>query len=88
MSAVVAAGRRYLPRGYSDLVRQAAIWFGFVFAYQFARGFADRNPAKAFADGWRILDFEQHTTHHVFELTLQQLAASSKVLGDLVAWTY
>src|SRR5204862_1372871 len=62
--------------------------FGFVFAYQFARGLADRNPAKAFADGWRILDFEQHTTHHVFELTLQQLAASSKVLGDLVAWTY
>jgi len=88
MSAVVAAGRRHLPRGYTDLVRQAVIWFGFLFAYQFARGLADRNPAKAFVDGWRILDFEQHTTHHVFELTLQQLAVSSKVLGELVAWTY
>jgi membrane-associated phospholipid phosphatase len=77
-----------LPRGYGDLARQAAIWFGFVLAYQVARGFADRNPAKAFTDGWRILDFEQRVTHHVFELTLQQLAISSDVLSRLVAWTY
>src|SRR5438105_7844692 len=88
MAAALAAGRRFLPRGYLDLLRQAAIWFGFVFAYQFARGLADRNPAKAFVDGWRVLDFEQHVTHHVFELTLQQLAESSRLLTDLVAWTY
>jgi membrane-associated phospholipid phosphatase len=88
MAAALAAGRRFLPRGYLDLFRQAAIWFGFVFAYQFARGLADRNPAKAFVDGWRVLDFEQHITHHVFELTLQQLAESSHFLTTLVAWTY
>jgi membrane-associated phospholipid phosphatase len=88
MAAVLAAGRRFLPRGYLDLLRQAAIWFGFVFAYQFARGLADRNPAKAFVDGWRVLDFEQHITHHVFELTLQQVAESSHFLTTLVAWTY
>ena len=88
MTAALAAGRRVLPRGYADFARQLAIWFGFVFAYQVARGFADRNPAKAFADGWRILDFEHRTTHHVFELTLQQFAGSSEVLGKLVAWTY
>jgi membrane-associated phospholipid phosphatase len=88
VTAVVAAGRRYLPRGYADLFRQAAIWFGFVLAYQVARGFADRNPAKAFADGWRILDFEQRVTHHVYEQTLQQVAVSSHVLSKLVAWTY
>jgi len=88
MSAAVAAGRRYLPRGYVDLVRQAAIWFGFLFAYQFARGIADRDPARAFVNGWRVLDLEQRITHHVFELTLQQVADSSAVLKDLVAWTY
>ena len=88
MIAALAAGRRVLPRGYADFARQLAIWFGFVFAYQVARGFADRNPAKAFTDGWRILDFEHRTTHHVFELTLQQFAVSSEVLGKLVAWTY
>jgi membrane-associated phospholipid phosphatase len=88
MSAAVAAGRRVLPRGYADFARQLLIWFGFVFAYQVARGFADRNPAKAFVDGWRILDFEQRVTNHVFELTLQQFAISSGVLSRLVAWTY
>jgi membrane-associated phospholipid phosphatase len=88
VTAVVAAGRRHLPRGYGDLGLQAAIWFGFVFAYQVARGLADRNPAKAFADGWRILDFEQRVTHHVYEQTLQQFAVSSHVLSELVAWTY
>ena len=88
MTAAIAAGRRVLPRGYGDFARQLAIWFGFVFAYQVARGFADRNPAKAFVDGWRILDFEQRVTNHVFELTLQQFAVSSSVLSKLVAWTY
>ncbi|HZC29049.1 MAG TPA: phosphatase PAP2 family protein, partial [Gaiellaceae bacterium] len=88
MSTAVAAGRRVLPRGYIDLLRQAAIWFGFLFAYQFARGLADRDPSKAFTNGWRVLDFEQRVTHHVFELTLQQLADSSSLLKELVAWTY
>ena len=88
MSTAVAAGRRVLPRGYADFARQLLIWFGFVFAYQIARGFADRNPAKAFLDGWRILDFEQRVTNHVFELTLQQVAISSSLLSRLVTWTY
>jgi membrane-associated phospholipid phosphatase len=88
MSSALAAGRRVLPRGYADFARQLLIWFGFVFAYQVARGFADRNPSKAFLDGWRILDFEQRVTNHVFELTLQQFAVSSAVLSKLVAWTY
>jgi membrane-associated phospholipid phosphatase len=88
VTAVVAAGRRYLPRGYADLLRQSAIWFGFLFAYQLARGLADRNPARAFTNGWRVLDFEQRTTHHIVELTFQQFAASSRLLTDLVAWTY
>ena len=88
MSTAVAAGRRVLPRGYADFARQLLIWFGFVFAYQLARGLADRNPSKAFVDGWRILDFEQRVTNHVFELTLQQFAISSSVLSKLVSWTY
>ena len=42
MSAVIAAGRRILPRGYSDFARQLLIWFGFLLAYQLARGVAQR----------------------------------------------
>jgi membrane-associated phospholipid phosphatase len=87
-AAAVAAGRRVLPRGYADFARQIAIWFGFLFAYQIARGVADRDPARAFAHGWWVIDFEQRTTHHVVELTLQQFANSSHFLTELVAWTY
>ena len=64
------------------------IWFGFLFAYQIARGIADRNPAKAFWNGWRVLTFEQRTTHHLFELTAQRVADSSHALLVAAAWTY
>ena len=36
--AVAAFGRRYLPRGWKHLALQFAIWFGFLIAYQAARG--------------------------------------------------
>ena len=88
MTAVVAAGRRVLPRGWSDFARQLAIWFGFILAYQVARGVADRNPARAFANGWRVLSLEQRTTHHIFELTAQRLADSSQWLLTAASWTY
>jgi len=88
VTAVLAAGRRVLPRGYGDLVRQLAIWFGFFFAYQLARGLADRNPAKAFTNGWRIITFEQRTTHHLVELSAQRIADSSHWLLTATAWTY
>jgi len=88
MTTVVAAGRRVLPRGYADLARQLVIWFAFLLVYQLARGFADRNPAKAFANGIRVVDFEQRTTHHLFELTFQNLVDSSSFLAGAVSWTY
>jgi len=88
VTAVVAAGRRILPRGWTDLGRQLAIWFGFLAAYQVARGVADRNPAHAFWNGWRVLTFEQRTTHHLYELTAQRIADSSTWLLTAAAWTY
>ena len=42
---------KVLPRGWGDLVLQIAIWFGFLAAYQVARGVADRNAATAFENG-------------------------------------
>ena len=85
MSAVAAVGRRYLPRGWTDFGRQLMIWFGFLLAYQVARGLADRNPAKAFDNGWRVLGMEQGMTHHIFELTLQRVAESSSFLNRLAS---
>jgi hypothetical protein len=88
MTTVVAAGRRVLPRGYADLARQLVIWFGFLLFYQLARGVADRNPAKAFANGVRVIDFEQRWTHNLVELTFQNLVDSSSFLAGVVSWTY
>jgi membrane-associated phospholipid phosphatase len=88
MTAVAAAGRRYLPRGWTDFGLQLAIWFGFLLAYQVARGYADRDPARAFANGWRVVEWEQDKTHRVLELTFQNFANSSHLLELAVSWTY
>jgi membrane-associated phospholipid phosphatase len=88
MSAVVAAGRRVLPRGWTDFARQLVIWFGFVFAYQVVRGVVDRNPTRAFDNGLKVISLEEKTTHHLFELTFQRIADSSRLLTDLASWTY
>src|SRR4051794_20779833 len=88
MTTVGAVSRRVLPRGWPDFVLQLAIWFGFLFAYQLARGVADRDPARAIANGLRVIGWEQTKTHHLFELTLQNLAASSGLLEAAVSWTY
>jgi len=89
MSTVVAVGRRYLPRGWSDLGRQLLIWFGFAALYQLARGLADREPpAKAFAHGRDVLHFEFDLTHRVYELTLERFVDQKHWLELLVSWTY
>jgi membrane-associated phospholipid phosphatase len=87
MTAAIAAGRRYLPRGYADLARQVVIWFGFLLAYQLARGVADRDPTRAFANGWKVIDWEQRLAG-LGELTLQGWTQSSHFLAELVSWTY
>jgi hypothetical protein len=87
MTTLVAAGRRVLPRGWSDLARQLAIWFGFLFAYQAARGIADRNPPKAFDNGLKVIGFERHV-HGLIELSFQRFVDSSQFLMSLASWTY
>ena len=87
MSVLVAAGHRFLPRGWADLGRQLAIWFGFLAVYQAARGIADRNPPKAFDNGLHVIGIERHA-HALFELTLQRIVDGSQLLATLVSWTY
>jgi hypothetical protein len=88
MTAVAAVGRRYLPRGWRDFGLQLAIWFGFLAVYQVARGVADRDPARAIANGLTVIDWERTHAHHLFELTFQNLASSSVALEWAVSWTY
>jgi membrane-associated phospholipid phosphatase len=87
MTTLAAVGQRVLPRGWGDLVKQLAIWFGFLFAYQAARGIADRNPPKAFDNGLKVIGFERHV-HGLIELTFQRFVDSSNFLMSLASWTY
>jgi membrane-associated phospholipid phosphatase len=87
VTAFAAIGRRYLPRGWSDLLRQLVIWFGFLFVYQIARGLADRDPVRAFHNGLGVVNLEKHV-HGLFELTLQRITINSHLLTTLTSWTY
>ena len=60
------------PRGWKDFVLQLGIWFGFLFAYQIARGVADRSVEEAFVNGRLIIDFERHL-HALVELDIQNV---------------
>src|SRR6266508_3692477 len=86
-AAVAAVGRRYLPRGWAHLWLELGIWFGFLAAYQVARGVADRDPSRAFANGWKVIDIEERLAG-LGELTLQCWTQSSHFLEALVSWTY
>jgi membrane-associated phospholipid phosphatase len=88
MSAVSATAARRLPRGWTHLALQFAFWIGFYFAYQLARGVADRGGvAAAFANGESIIDF-QRSLGSMFELTLQRAVESSSVLIQATSVTY
>ena len=87
MNVFVSAGRRILPSGWADFARQLAIWFGFLAAYQVARGIADRDPPRAFENGLHVIGIERHAGA-LFEVTLQRLVDGSQVLATLASWTY
>jgi membrane-associated phospholipid phosphatase len=87
MTATSAAERRVLPRGWGDLFLQLAIWFGFLAAYQVARGMADRNPGEAFDNGLKVIDIERRASG-LWELSLQSYAHKSDVLTWSVSATY
>jgi hypothetical protein len=88
VSAVAAAGQRYLPRGWRDLGFQFGIWFGFLAAYQVVRGMADRSPAEAFANGLKVVSFETNFSQQLWELSLQQFVSTKEWLAPIVSWTY
>jgi len=90
MERVVALGRRVLPRGWRDFAVQLSIWFGFYFTYLAVRHLTERDPTKAIArlNGLKVIALEQRVTHHLFELTVERVADSSKLLLTAAAWTY
>jgi hypothetical protein len=87
MTAVSAIGRRFLPRGWRDFGIQLLIWFGFLVAYQIARGLAGHDRTVAIAHGHWVINAEDRIGD-LFELTFQKVALSSRWLEFAVSWTY
>jgi membrane-associated phospholipid phosphatase len=85
---VATMGRRHLPRGWSDLGLQFLIWFGFLGLYQVVRGVADRNSARAFENGYHVVNIETDVFHRLYELTFQQFVDQRHLLQTAVQWTY
>ena len=80
---------RLLPRGKRDFALQLGIWFGFIGAYQLARGIADRGTdAVAFANARTVIDAER-ALHLFVERDVQRVVL--EIGGPLVGalnWTY
>ena len=80
---------RLLPRGGRDFALQLGIWFGFIAAYQLARGVADRGTdAVAFANARTVIDAER-ALHLFVERDVQRVVL--ELGGPLVGalnWTY
>jgi membrane-associated phospholipid phosphatase len=88
MAASTATVARRLPRGWAHLALQFGFWIAFYFAYQLARGVADREgEATAFANGTWVIDF-QRSLGAMIELTLQHVVESSTLLIQATSLTY
>lgn len=76
------------PRGWRDFVLQLGVWFGFLLAYQLARGVADHDAAQAFVNGRAIIAFEAKLRALV-EVDIQNVVLRA---GDwfvqVLNWTY
>jgi membrane-associated phospholipid phosphatase len=84
---VLRAGR-LLPHGWGDFLFQLALWFGFILAYQVARGLADRGSLEAFENGRFVIDAER-SLHTLVEADLQRVVIESGApLLAAVNWTY
>src|SRR5215471_18393140 len=88
MERVVALGRRVLPRGWMHFAVQVFIWFGFYFSYLAVRSLTEGDRSRAVANGLRVISLERRLTHHLFELTVERIADSSRFLLTAAAWTY
>ena len=79
---------RATPRGLPDFFLQLGVWFGFLFAYQIARGLGHHDATQAFVNGRLVISFEQKL-HALIEVDVQDvIVRSGGWLVHAVNWTY
>jgi hypothetical protein len=78
---------RALPHGWTDVLRQIALFVTAYYAYRLVRGAVDGRAAAAFQHGRELIGVER--TLHVFvEPTVQAWASGSTLLIDTASWIY
>jgi len=87
IGGIATIGRRFLPGGWLDLMRQLAIWFGFLVVYELIRGLAGDDRSLALTHGQWVIHTERRLGD-LIEPTLQKAAATSNFLEFCVSWTY
>jgi hypothetical protein len=81
-------GGKLLPRGWTDLLRQIALFVGAFVLYDAVRSLVlGGNLYKPFGDAMRIIDFER-ALHIFIEPSVQAWAQNKHVLMDILDWTY
>jgi hypothetical protein len=79
---------KLLPRGWTDVLRQLALFVGAFMLYDLVRGLVlGGNLYKPFGDAMRIIDFER-ALHIFIEPSVQAWAENKHVLIDILDWTY
>ena len=87
MPRLIAAARRVLPGGWTDLLRQVVLFCGAYWLYRLVRGQVDGRAAAAFANARRIVDLERELGTF-FEPALHAWATSRGWVIDLASWMY
>jgi hypothetical protein len=78
---------RALPHGWSDVIRQIALFAAAYYGYRLVRGAVYGRAATAFENARNLIDVER--TLHVFvEPTVQAWASGSHVVVDVASWIY
>jgi membrane-associated phospholipid phosphatase len=80
---------KLLPRGWVDLLRQAAMFFVAFMFYGLVRGLAGSGVSsyKPFGDATQVIDFER-ALHIFVEPSVQAWTAHFHWLMDALAWSY
>lgn len=87
MPRPLAVIERRLPRGWSDLLLQLALFFVAYQGYQVVRGLISGREELAFANADRIVSWEK-ATGTFFEPGLQSALLDQRWLIDLANWLY
>jgi hypothetical protein len=78
---------RFLPRGWTDLLRQIVLFCGAYWLYRLVRGLTDGRAADAFAHAREIIALEQRLGLFV-EPAVHTWAEGERVVADAASWMY